>query len=119
MKLAHAAALATLTLAAATAQAKGPAPKPKDDGPAFDAAAAATALKAVELVKCKVAGGPRGEGHVSVTFAPEGGATEVVVDGGPYVRSPVERCISGQFKGARVPAFKGEPVKVGKKFRID
>lgn len=118
MKLAHAAVLATLTFAAVTAQAKGTA-KPKDEGPVFDKEAAGTALRAVDLVKCKIAGGPRGEGHVVVTFGADGAASDALVDGGPYVKSPVERCIAGQFKTAKVPAFKGEPVKVGKKFRID
>jgi hypothetical protein len=97
-------------------------PKPvakKDLGPQFDKDAAAVALKSVDLVKCKIAGGPRGEGHVFVTFANDGGASNVEVDRGPFVRSPVERCIVGLYKVAKVPAFKGEPVRVGKTFRID
>jgi len=87
--------------------------------PAFDKDAAAASLRAVDLVKCKISGGPRGEGHVVVTFAIGGEATDVLVDRGPCVKSPVERCIVAQFKMAHVPAFKGEPVKVGKTFRID
>jgi hypothetical protein len=118
MKLVHAAVLAALSFIAVTAQAKGTA-KPKDEGPLFDQAAAATALRSIDLVKCKIAGGPRGEGHVVVTFAAEGTTSDVTVDGGPYVKSPVERCIVSQFKVAKIPAFKGDPVKVGKKFRID
>lgn len=105
-----------LVLLAFPALAKGPA---KPEGPVFDKDAAANALRQVDLVKCKIAGGPRGEGHVTITFASEGAATDVTVDRGPYVKSPVERCIVGQYKTAKVPAFKGEPVKVGKTFRID
>jgi hypothetical protein len=84
-----------------------------------DRAAAAEALKAVDLVKCKVSGGPRGEGHIMVTFGTDGAASNVTVDKGPYVRSPVERCIVAAYKRAKVPAFKGSPVTVGKTFRID
>lgn len=93
--------------------------KKTDPGPQFDMNAAANALRSVELVKCKIAGGPRGEGHVQVTFGTDGAASSVTVDRGPFVGSPVERCIAGQYKVAKVPAFKGEPVKVGKTFRID
>lgn len=93
--------------------------KKPDPGPTFDKDAAANALRSVELVKCKIAGGPRGEGHVSVTFGNDGGASTVEVDRGPFVKSPVERCIVGQYKTAKVPAFKGDPVKVGKTFHID
>jgi hypothetical protein len=93
--------------------------KKPDPGPQFDKDAAANALRSVDLVRCKIAGGPRGEGHVSVTFGNDGAASDVRVDRGPFVGSPVERCIVGQYKPAKVPAFKGEPVKVGKTFRID
>jgi hypothetical protein len=109
--------LVAILLVAAPAFAKRPA-KPAG-GPAFDKEAAANALRAVDLVKCKIAGGPRGEGHVVVTFSPGGAATEVVVDRGPFVKSPVERCIVGEFKKAKIPAFSGDPVKVGKTFHID
>lgn len=100
------------------AQAK-PKDKPVERGPVFDRGAAAQSLASVDLVKCKVSGGPRGEGHVQVTFAPAGSVAEVAVDGGPYVKSPVGRCIVAAFQKAHVPAFSGEPVKVGKSFRID
>ena len=93
--------------------------KKTDPGPQFDMNAAANALRSVELVKCKIAGGPRGAGHVSVTFGNDGGASSVAVDGGPFVGSPVERCIVAQYKPVKVPSFKGEPVKVGKTFHID
>ncbi len=93
--------------------------KKPEPGPVFDKGAASNALKSVELVKCKIAGGPRGEGHVFVTFGTDGGTSDVQVDRGPFVKSPVERCITTQFRSAHVPAFKGEPVKVGKTFRID
>jgi len=105
-------------LSVSSAQAK-PKVKPVEQGPVFDRSAASSALASVDLVKCKVSGGPRGVGHVSVTFAPAGSVSEVAVDGGPYVKSPVGRCIVAAFQKAHVPAFTGEPVKVGKAFRID
>jgi hypothetical protein len=106
--------LLALSLVTISAHAKKP-----DPGPAFDTSAAANALRQVDLVKCKIAGGPRGEGHVSVTFVPDGTTSTVEVDRGPFVGSPVQRCIVALYKPAKVPAFKGEPVKVGKTFRID
>jgi len=115
--LALASLAAVALLAASSADAK---PNAKsDEGAQFDREAAANALKSVELVKCKVSGGPRGEGHVSVTFAADGSANAVVVDKGTFMRSPVERCIVAQYKRAKVPAFRGGPVTVGKTFRID
>ncbi|MFO0639072.1 MAG: hypothetical protein U0183_07660 [Polyangiaceae bacterium] len=89
------------------------------EGPTFDKSAASASLASVDLVKCKVSGGPRGEGHVQVTFAPQGAVAKVLVDKGPYVRSPVERCIVAAYQKAHVPAFSGEAVTVGKAFRID
>ncbi len=105
----------------ATADAKGPkAPRPAaDTGAAFNKDAALNALTSVDLVKCKVSGGPRGEGHITVTFAPSGAATNAAVDRGPFVKSPVQRCIVAAYKKASVPAFKGDAVSVGKSFRID
>ncbi len=104
---------------APAAQAKPKVKPVVEQGPVFDRGAAASALSSVDLVKCKVSGGPRGSGHVSVTFAPAGSVSDVAVDGGPYVKSPVGRCIVSAFQKARVPAFTGEAVKVGKAFRID
>ncbi len=117
------AALASLTAALVVssqdAVAKPNAKTPVEEGGSFDREAAANALKSVELVKCKVSGGPRGEGHVTVTFGTDGAVGTVAVDKGPFVRSPVERCIVAQYKRAKVPAFRGGPVTVGKTFRID
>lgn len=106
-----AALLSTITMPAG---AKG-----KDDGPTFDRSAAASALSSVDLAKCKATNAKRGEGHVTVTFAPEGSVSAAVVDKGPMAGTPVAKCIQGQYKKAKVPAFKGEPVAVGKTFRLD
>lgn len=96
-----------------------PAPAPKEDAPEFDREAAASALTSVDLQKCRATNVARGEGHVFITFTPGGAAASAEVDKGPWVGTPAAKCIAGQFKKAKVPAFGGEPVKVGKTFRIE
>ena len=90
-----------------------------DTGPTFDRQAATTALSSVDLTKCRATNAPKGEGHIVVTFVPEGNAKDVVIDRGAMAKSPVAKCIVGKFKLAKVPAFKGEPVVVGKTFRFE
>jgi hypothetical protein len=97
--------------------------KPKKDpapaAAAFDRDAALQSLLAVDLSKCKVPGGPRGDGHVVVAFATTGKADSASVDKGPFLGvSKVQRCIEGKFKSASVPAFTGDPVSVGKNFQL-
>lgn len=113
-------ALGALLLASANADAKPSKKEPKSDNvaPPFDRAAALQSLAGVDLGKCKVAGGPRGEGHVIVAFTPKGEATSATLDQGPFVGTKVQKCIEGRFKAATVPAFAGEPITVGKKFAI-
>lgn len=100
-------------------------PKPKDPKPAateeipFDKQAASTALGSVDLLKCKSTNAPRGEGHVMVKFTPAGSAADAVVDKGPLVGTPVGKCIAKEFKKAKVPAFTGDVVQVGKSFRFE
>ncbi len=90
-----------------------------DDAATFDRQAASAALSSVDLVKCKSTNAPRGEGHITVKFMPAGSAAEAVVDKGPMMGTPVAKCIATQFKKAKVPAFKGEVVQVGKSFRFE
>jgi len=85
----------------------------------FDRGAAAAALGGVNVQSCKKPDGPTGTGHVKVTFAPDGSVSSAVVDGGPFPGTPVGGCIAGKFRGARVPAFAGAPVGVGKSFTIN
>jgi hypothetical protein len=85
----------------------------------FDKQAAVSALSSVDLVKCKSTNAPRGEGHIMVKFTPAGTASEAVVDKGPMVGTPVAKCIAKEFKKAKVPAFKGDMVQVGKSFRFE
>lgn len=119
--------LAGLALAggsdAAPKKPKGPPPPPKpapvQTEEPFDKQAASSVLSAVDLQKCKTTNAPRGEGHVMVKFTPAGEATEAVVDKGPMAGTPTAKCIAKEFKKAKVPAFKGDIVQVGKLFRFE
>lgn len=107
-----------LVLAASSADAKGP--KSGGDEPSgFDRAAAASALGAIDLARCKAPNAKRGEGHVTVTFAPAGTASAATVDRGPMAGTPVAKCIQEKFAKAKVPAFRGDAVSVGKTFRFE
>lgn len=98
---------------------KKPAPVAADDATPFDKQAAASVLSAVDLLKCKSTNAPRGDGHIVVKFTPAGTAADAIVDKGPLVGTPVAKCIAKEFKKAKVPAFKGEVVQVGKSFRFE
>lgn len=100
-----------------------PAPAPAKDAPAagaFDREAAASAISSVDLAKCRATNAEKGEGHVMITFAPAGGASNATVDRGPWVGTPVAKCLAAQFKKqTKVPAFSGDPITVGKTFRFE
>lgn len=104
---------------AAPKKARTKKPQPKEEAPPFDRDAALAAFAEVDLQKCRVTNAPTGEGHVTVTFQPGGKATGAIVDRGPWLGTPVAKCIASQYKKARVPAFKGGTVNVGKTFRLD
>jgi hypothetical protein len=97
-------------------------PKPvaaAEEAIAFDKVAASSVLGAVDLAKCKSTNAPRGEGHIVVKFSPDGTAAEATVDKGPWLKTPVAKCIATEFKKAKVPAFTGDIVQVGKSFRFE
>jgi hypothetical protein len=92
-------------------------------------AAAATLGEASSHVQeCKALEGRTGSGHVTVTFAASGEAMSAIVDapagaapgdaGGGFPGTETGRCVEMKFMAARVPAFQGQPVKVGKTFSI-
>jgi hypothetical protein len=86
----------------------------------FDRQAAVAAITEVSLQKCKATNAAKGEGHVMITFAPAGAAQEATIDKGPWVGTPVAKCMAKEFKKqAKVPAFKGESVTVGKSFHFE
>jgi hypothetical protein len=87
-------------------------------GPEFDGKAAAAAINDLSLAKCKATNAPKGEGHVTLTFESGGSVSDAKVDGGPWLNTPVAKCMSKEFKKVKVAAFKGDPVTVGKKFKF-
>jgi hypothetical protein len=88
--------------------------------PPFSAQAAKSSLgaAAASAGKCKEAGGPTGTGRVSITFASSGRPTSVAVTG-DLAGTTVGSCVARLFRGARVPAFSGEPVTVSKSFAVE
>ena len=92
---------------------------PASTGGDFDRGAAASAIAEVSLQKCKATNAAKGDGHVSITFAPAGTAQNAAVDKGPWIGTPVAKCMVREFKKAKVPAFRGDAVTVGKSFRFD
>ena len=84
----------------------------------FDRGAAQASLGGINVASCKSQGGPTGQGHVTVTFTPDGSVQSAVVDQGPFPGTTVGGCVAGKFRGAHVPAFGGAPVRVGKSFSI-
>jgi hypothetical protein len=96
-----------------------PPPPPSTSTAPFDRGAAAGALGAVNVASCKRPDGPTGAGHVAVTFSPDGSVSTAQVDQPPFAGTAVGGCVAGKFRGARVPAFSGGAVKVGKSFVIN
>ncbi len=90
----------------------------KEAGDAFDRAAAASAMSAVDVATCKKKKGPTGDGHVIVTFIASGSVSAVAVDP-PYAGTKVGTCVAKAYKTAKIPAFSGASVNVGKKFKIE
>ena len=95
------------------------APKVEETTAEFDRQAAAAAIAEVNLSKCKSTNAAAGDGHVMITFTPGGLAQNAVVDKGPWIGTPVARCMQKEFKKAKIPAFKGDSVTVGKSFRFE
>ncbi len=85
----------------------------------FDRGSASGALGAINVAACKKGDGPTGSGHVTVTFAPNGSVVSAVVDQPPFAGTAVGGCVAGKFRSAHVPAFSGNPIKVGKSFSIN
>jgi len=106
---------------AAPAAAPKPAPAAAASGAAFDRGAAAAELRRIteSVGSCRRPAGPNGDGHVTVTFRNDGAVDHVEVDRPPYQGTPVGACVASKFKLARVPAFGGAPITVGKSFTID
>jgi predicted Zn finger-like uncharacterized protein len=90
------------------------------EGPDFDKDAASAALASAAAQaesQCGAEQGPHGTGKVSVTFVNSGRATNALVSG-DFAGSALGGCVARIFRGAKVPAFGGESVRVSKTVRI-
>jgi len=105
---------------ASRAEAANPQPQAGDAGLPFDRSAAAKTLEeaARAIASCGASAGPKGEGHVTVRFASSGQVEYVSIDP-PFAHTPQGVCIEARFDQAHVPAFTGQPVTVGKSFRLN
>ncbi len=90
-----------------------------DTSPPFDRAAAARVLSSVDLSQCKRPNGDLGSGHVTVTFEPSGTASAANVDTSAFAGTTAGRCIAQSYRGAKVPAFSGSAITVGKTFTLN
>lgn len=77
------------------------------------------ALESVRLNTCLKKGSPTGEGHVIVTLAPSGKITRAVVDTAPFANTKTGACIAKAYQRVKLPKFKGTPVTLGKKFKLE
>jgi hypothetical protein len=83
-----------------------------------DAAKSAVDAIAAGVSSCQQAGGPTGEGHVSITFATNGTVLTALVDLPPFAGTTVGGCVAGRFRNARVPPFVGGTVSIGRSFSM-
>jgi hypothetical protein len=93
-------------------------PPPGERGPfSRGAATSALARAASRALACKSADGPSGSGRATITFAPDGPATNVSVSP-PFAGTSVGACVATAYRSAQVPPFTGSPVTVPHTFRI-
>ncbi len=107
-------------LSSALAQPKGGASPPGTGGSdrPFDRGQALRAFRAVRLDSCVKAGGPKGSGHVTVAFAPDGTVASAEVDQPPFAGTSAGTCIADRYRKMRVPPFTGKPMIVGMPFTL-
>jgi eukaryotic-like serine/threonine-protein kinase len=94
------------------------APPPSERG-SFNRGAATSALAsaAQRAQACKSGEGPTGSGRASVTFSPDGPASNVSVSA-PFAGTSVGACVATAYRSAQVPAFTGSSVTLPHSFRI-
>jgi serine/threonine-protein kinase len=94
-------------------------PPPSGERGPFSRGAATSALAkaASRALACKSADGPSGSGRATVTFSPEGPASNVSVSA-PFAGTSVGACVATAYRSAQVPAFTGSAVTVPHSFRI-
>jgi serine/threonine protein kinase len=94
-------------------------PSPPGERGAFSRGAATSVLAAAarRAASCKSADGPSGSGRATITFSPDGPASNVSVSP-PFAGTDVGACIASAYRSAQVPAFTGSPVTLPHSFRI-
>jgi serine/threonine-protein kinase len=99
-------------------EARREAPPPGERG-SFNRGAATSALAnaARRAQACKSDDGPNGTGRVSVTFSPDGPASNVSV-AAPFSGTNVGACVATAYRSAQVPAFTGSSVTLPHSFRV-
>ncbi len=81
----------------------------------FNPGAVTAAFAKLDLKPC----GFHGAGHVKVTFDPSGVVTKAEVDEpASAAKTPAAACVAKAFATARVSAFDGAPVTLGKSFNV-
>lgn len=102
---------------APTAKPSAASPPP---APAFPAAKAKAALDVVNgiLASCRKPGGVTGKGVATVSFAPDGSVTSVLVDKAPFGGTPEAACIASRFRLAKMAAYEGPPGAVDYTFNV-
>jgi hypothetical protein len=71
-----------------------------------------------EASSCRLPDQPSGKAQVTMTFAPSGRVTQVIVNGSPYAGTQAGSCIARAFRGISIPPYAGEPVTVTKSVRV-
>jgi hypothetical protein len=89
------------------------APAPNAMHGPFDAAAARRALGAVDLSACRQHTAPRGYGHATITYTPDGTPVMVAVDAPSGLSPDAASCIGDRLGAFPVAPFSGGPVTVG------
>ena len=99
-----------------------PPPTPSGPGPArgepFNRVALVISLNSIDVSGCKRPDGPSGEGHVTLTFEPNGTVSSVRIDGGAFPGTAVGGCLAAKYRDARVPPFVGNSIPIGKSFKL-
>lgn len=96
-----------------------PPAEPQEAGGDFDRTAAVAALREVDskVRLCRTSPSTPETGKVTITFAPDGRASSVTVDG-PLQGTSTGACVAAAFRNAKVPPFSGGPVTVSRTVKI-
>jgi hypothetical protein len=82
----------------------------------FAAAAALSAIDAVDVSPCATSSSPSGPGYVNVVLDPNGVVPSARLDQGPLAGTAAGRCIERMYEAVTFPPFSGAPIRVAKSF---